>query len=83
MRNIGRRQHETAVSCSRGYWRRIGEQHTAAVPVGLVVVTDNHAKLIVEGAPPNLHVVPVLHDTALERVLEDEDTALLLGLLTT
>ena len=33
-------------------------------------------------APDLLHVVPVLDDTVLERVLEDEDTALLLGLLT-
>ena len=45
---------------------------------------DNHAKLIVEGVLPHLlHAVPVLHDTVLDRGLDDEDTVTtpLLGLL--
>merc|ERR1712086_687232 len=63
--------------------RSLGEQDTAAVLIGLVVITDDHTELIVESVAPHLlHVVPVLDDTVLERVLEDEDTALLLGLLT-
>merc|ERR1711939_1248896 len=72
-----------ALAVVLGVHRSLGEQNTAAVLIGLVVVTDHHAELVVEGVTPHLlHVVPVLHDTVLERVLQDEDTALLLGLLT-
>merc|ERR1711939_284614 len=61
--------------------------HALTVVLGvhgsLVVVTDNHAKLVVESVAPHLlHVLPVLHDTVLEGVLEQEDTTLLLALLT-
>merc|ERR1712086_347284 len=72
-----------ALTVVLGVHRSLGEQDTAAVLIGLVVVTDDHTELIVESVAPHLlHVVPVLDDTVLERVLEDEDTALLLGLLT-
>jgi len=63
--------------------RSLGEEDSTAVLISLSLVTDNHTELVVEGVAPDLlHVVPVLDDTVLERVLEDEDTALLLGLLT-
>merc|ERR1719163_881000 len=71
-----------ALAVVLGVHGRLGEKHATAVLVGLVLVTDNHAELVVEGVAPHLlHVVPVLHDTVLEGVLEDEDTALLLRLL--
>merc|ERR1712178_289137 len=63
--------------------RSLGEQNTAGVLIGLGLVTDDHAELVVESVTPHLlHVLPVLHDAVLEGVLQDEDTALLLGLLT-
>jgi len=63
--------------------RSLGEEDTCAVLIALVLVTDDHTELVVESVAPHLlHVLPVLHDTVLEGVLQDEDTALLLGLLT-
>jgi hypothetical protein len=47
------------------------------------VLLGGNAKLVVEGVVPDLlHVVPVGHDTVLNRVLEGEDTTLGLGLVT-
>merc|ERR1712205_76427 len=72
-----------ALTVVLGVHGSLGEEDTAAVLISLVVVTDNHAKLVVESVAPHLlHVLPVLHDTVLEGVLEQEDTTLLLGLLT-
>merc|ERR1711988_1466294 len=72
-----------ALTVVLGVHGSLGEEDTAAVLIGFVVVADHHAELVVESVAPHLlHVVPVLHDTVLEGVLEDEDTALLLGLLT-
>merc|ERR1711943_130571 len=60
----------------------LGEQDTGAILIALVLIADNHAKLVVESVAPDLlHVLPVLHDTVLEGVLQDEDTTLLLSLL--
>merc|ERR1719183_3085406 len=61
----------------------LGEEDATAVLVIGVLLADNHAELVVEGVAPDLlHVVPVVHDTVVQGVLEEEDTALLLGLLT-
>lgn len=47
------------------------------------VLLGRHAELVVEGVMPDLlHVVPVGHDTVLDRVPEREDTTLGLGLIT-
>merc|ERR1719201_162870 len=72
-----------ALTVVLGVHGSLGKENTAAVLVSLVVITDDHAKLVVESVAPHLlHVLPVLHDTVLEGVLEKEDTTLLLGLLT-
>ena len=47
------------------------------------VLLGSHAQLVVEGVVPDLlHVVPVGHDAVLDRVLQGQDAALALGLVT-
>merc|ERR1711871_1005073 len=83
--DVERLEHDLCHALAVILWvhRSLGEEDSAAVFVGLVVITDNHAELVVKGVPPHFfHVIPVLDDTVLERVLENEDTTLLLSLLT-
>ena len=46
-----------------------------------VVLFRGHSQLVGEGVVPDLlHIIPVLDDTVLDRVLQDQDSSLLLGL---
>merc|ERR1711988_997656 len=81
--HVERLEHDLghALAVVLGVHWRLCEEDTLAVFVGLVLVTDDHAELVVEGVAPHLlHVVPVLHDTVLQRILQKENTALLLRL---
>merc|ERR1711918_159047 len=72
-----------ALAVLLGVHRSLCEEDTSAILIALVLVTDDHTELVVESVAPHLlHVLPVLHDAVLEGILQNEDTALLLGLLT-
>lgn len=70
-------EHDLGHLLAVGLWieRGLGEEDG--------VLFGGDSELVVEGVVPDLlHIVPISHDTVLNRVLESEDTSLRLGLVT-